>query len=99
MIKASQQMTAISDGVQIGERIVTQGIFLIDSEAEYMVRASGYFQSIDDFNKIYLKTSESNIPIYLRDVARIQEGPEMRRGVAELNGERGGWRDYCTVFR
>lgn len=57
------------------------------AEAEYMVPASGYLQSIDDFNKIYLKTSESNIPIYLRDVARIQEGPEMRRGVAELNGE------------
>ncbi|HGN1706141.1 TPA: CusA/CzcA family heavy metal efflux RND transporter [Providencia rettgeri] len=57
------------------------------AEAEFMVRASGYLQSIDDFNKTYLKTSESGIPIYLRDVARIQEGPEMRRGVAELNGE------------
>ncbi|MGG4608042.1 efflux RND transporter permease subunit [Providencia sp. Me31A] len=57
------------------------------AEAEFMVRASGYLQSIDDFNKTYLKTSESGIPIYLRDVARIQEGSEMRRGVAELNGE------------
>lgn len=57
------------------------------AEAEYMVRASGYLQSIDDFNKIYLKTSENGVPIYLQDVARIQEGPEMRRGVAELNGE------------
>lgn len=57
------------------------------AEAEYMVRASGYLQSIDDFNKIYLKTPENGVPIYLQDVARIQEGPEMRRGVAELNGE------------
>ena len=57
------------------------------AEAEYMVRASGYLQSMDDFNKIYLKTAESGVPIYLQDVARIQEGPEMRRGVAELNGE------------
>ncbi|WP_272668002.1 efflux RND transporter permease subunit [Providencia sp. PROV117] len=57
------------------------------AEAEYMVRTSGYLQSIDDFNKIYLKTSENGVPIYLQDVARIQEGPEMRRGVAELNGE------------
>ena len=57
------------------------------AEAEYMVRASGYLQSIDDFNKIYLKTPENDVPIYLQDVARIQEGPEMRRGVAELNGE------------
>lgn len=57
------------------------------AEAEYMVRASGYLQSMDDFNKIYLKTAQSGVPIYLQDVARIQEGPEMRRGVAELNGE------------
>lgn len=57
------------------------------AEAEFMVRANGYLQSIDDFNKIYLKTAENNVPIYLQDVARIQEGPEMRRGVAELNGE------------
>ncbi|HHD7739066.1 TPA: efflux RND transporter permease subunit [Providencia rettgeri] len=57
------------------------------AEAEYMVRASGYLQSIDDFNKIYLKTPENDVPIYLQDVARIQEGPEIRRGVAELNGE------------
>ncbi len=57
------------------------------AEAEYMVRASGYLQSMDDFNKIYLKTAQSGVPIYLQDVARVQEGPEMRRGVAELNGE------------
>ncbi|HHR5883175.1 TPA: efflux RND transporter permease subunit [Providencia alcalifaciens] len=57
------------------------------AEAEYMVRATGYLQSLDDFNKIYLKMSENGVPLYLRDVARIQEGPEMRRGVAELNGE------------
>ncbi|MTC60260.1 CusA/CzcA family heavy metal efflux RND transporter [Providencia rustigianii] len=57
------------------------------AEAEYMVRATGYLQSLDDFNKIYLKMSDNGVPLYLRDVARIQEGPEMRRGVAELNGE------------
>lgn len=57
------------------------------AEAEYMVRASGYLQSMEDFNKIFLKTSATGVPIYLQDVARIQAGPEMRRGVAELNGE------------
>ncbi|USR65625.1 CusA/CzcA family heavy metal efflux RND transporter [Providencia stuartii] len=57
------------------------------AESEFMVRANGYLQSMDDFNKIYLKMAENNVPIYLKDVARIQEGPEMRRGVAELNGE------------
>lgn len=57
------------------------------AEAEYMVRASGYLQSLEDFNKIVLKSSENGIPIYLENVARIQIGPEMRRGIAELNGE------------
>lgn len=57
------------------------------SEAEYMVRATGYLQSIDDFNQIVLKTDENGVPIYLQDVAKVQIGPEMRRGVAELDGE------------
>lgn len=57
------------------------------AEAEYMVRASGYLQGIDDFNNIVLKTGENSVPVYLRDVARVQIGPEMRRGIAELNGE------------
>ena len=57
------------------------------SEAEYMVRASGYLQNIDDFNNIVLKTAENGVPVYLRDVARVQIGPEMRRGIAELNGQ------------
>ncbi|AWM79858.1 CusA/CzcA family heavy metal efflux RND transporter [Gammaproteobacteria bacterium ESL0073] len=57
------------------------------AEAEYMVRASGYLQTIEDFNHIVLKTDENATPVYLKDVARVQLGPEMRRGVAELNGE------------
>ena len=57
-----------------------------------MVRASGYLQSIDDFNNIVLKTGENGVPVYLRDVARVQTGPEMRRGIAELNGGRSRWR-------
>ncbi|MEA3158425.1 MAG: copper/silver efflux system protein [Betaproteobacteria bacterium] len=57
------------------------------AEAEYMVRTSGYLQSLDDFRKIPLMTSESGVPVRLGDVARIQVGPEMRRGIAELNGE------------
>ena len=56
-------------------------------EAEYMVRASGYLQSLDDFRKIPLTTIEVGVPVRLGDVARIQLGPEMRRGIAELNGE------------
>jgi Cu(I)/Ag(I) efflux system membrane protein CusA/SilA len=56
-------------------------------EAEYMVRASGYLQSLDDFRKIPLTTRDSDVPVMLGDVARIQIGPEMRRGIADLNGE------------
>ena len=58
---------------------------LKSQKREYMVRASGYLQTIDDFNNIVLKTGEKD-RFYLRDVARVQIGPEMRRGIAELNG-------------
>src|SRR3954463_6799729 len=56
-------------------------------EAEYMVRASGYLQSLGDFRKIPLITTEAGVSVRLGDVGRIQVGPEMRRGIAELNGE------------
>ena len=56
-------------------------------EAEYMVRASGYLKSLDDFRSIPLSASEGGVPVLLGDVARIQTGPEMRRGIAELDGE------------
>ena len=56
-------------------------------EAEYMVRATGYLQSLDDFRKIPLATNKSGVVVRLKDVARVQIGPEMRRGIAELNGE------------
>ena len=56
-------------------------------EAEYMVRASGYLQSLDDFRKVPLMTTDAGVSVRLGDVARIQVGPEMRRGIAELNGE------------
>jgi Cu(I)/Ag(I) efflux system membrane protein CusA/SilA len=65
----------------------TGGSILELGEAEYMVRASGYLRTLDDFGAISLATSESGTPVMLKDVARIQIGPEMRRGIAELNGE------------
>ena len=57
------------------------------AEAEYMVRASGYLQSLEDFRKIPLTGTEAGVSVRLGDVATIQQGPEMRRGIAELNGE------------
>ena len=56
-------------------------------EAEYMVRASGYLQSLDDFRKVPLTTTAAGVSVRLGDVARIQVGPEMRRGIGELDGE------------
>ena len=57
------------------------------AEAEYMVRASGYLKSLDDFRQIPLRTSAGGVSVQLGDVAQIQIGPEMRRGISELNGE------------
>jgi len=65
----------------------TGGSVLELGEAEYMVRSSGYLKSLDDFRKIPLMTSDAGVPVRLGDVAHIQVGPEMRRGIAELNGE------------
>ena len=56
-------------------------------EAEYMVRATGYLKTLDDFATIPLLTSEGGTAVMLKDVARIQVGPEMRRGISDLGGE------------
>ena len=56
------------------------------AEAEYMVRSRGFLKSLDDFRSVPLAVSGAT-PILLRDVATVQIGPEMRRGIAELNGE------------
>jgi Cu(I)/Ag(I) efflux system membrane protein CusA/SilA len=57
------------------------------AEAEYMVRATGYLQTLDDFRKIPLRTSAAGVPVRLGDVAHMQMGPELRRGIAELDGQ------------
>jgi len=57
------------------------------AEAEYMVRASGYIQGIEDLEAIPVSVTENGTPILLSDVADIQIGPELRRGIGELNGE------------
>ena len=65
----------------------TGGAVLELAEREYMVRASGYLESLEDFRSVPLRTSPTGIPILLGQVASIQLGPEMRRGIAELDGE------------
>ncbi len=65
----------------------TGGSVLEMAETEYMVRASGYLKTLADFRNIPLATGRNGVPVKLGDVATIQFGPEMRRGIAELNGE------------
>jgi copper/silver efflux system protein len=57
------------------------------AEAEYVVRATGYLRGLDDFRKIPLRASAGGVPVRLADVAYLQMGPELRRGIAELDGE------------
>ena len=57
------------------------------AEAEYMVRSRGYLQGIEDLELVPLGVSDNGTPILLSDVAEIRLGPQIRRGIAELNGE------------
>jgi Cu(I)/Ag(I) efflux system membrane protein CusA/SilA len=56
-------------------------------EAEYMVRTTGYIGNLDDFRSVPIRTTAAGVSVTLGDVARVQIGPEIRRGIAELNGE------------
>ena len=54
---------------------------------EYFVRGRGYIKSVEDIEMIPLRTSAQGTPVYIRDVANVQIGPDMRRGLAELDGK------------
>lgn len=74
--------TAIKRGNQeVGASVIEM------AEAEYMVRASGYIKGVSDLESIPLGLNEQGVPLLLKDVAVINTGPQMRRGIAELNGE------------
>ena len=64
----------------VGGRVIEMG------ETEYMVRGRGYLRGREDLEQIVVK-AEKGIPVLLRDVARIELGPDERRGLAELNGD------------
>lgn len=66
---------------EVGGSVIEMG------EAEYMVRARGYIQSLDDLRHIPLDVNQQGVPLLLQDVAEIRLGPQMRRGIAELDGE------------
>lgn len=81
-IPLSHIQTAIQRGNQeVGASVIEM------AEAEYMVRATGYIQSEADLGNIPLGLNKNGTPLLLKDVADIGVGPQMRRGIAELNGE------------
>jgi Cu(I)/Ag(I) efflux system membrane protein CusA/SilA len=81
-IPLSRLKSAIRNGNQeTGGSVVEMG------EAEYMVRATGYLQNEEDLANIPLGVNEQGTPLVLADVAEIRLGPQMRRGIAELDGE------------
>jgi len=57
------------------------------AEKEFILRVRGYVNSIEDLKKVAVGTGANGVPILLRDVANVQLGPDMRRGIAELNGD------------
>ena len=81
-IPLSLIQTAIQQGNQeMGASVVEM------AEAEYMVTSTGYIKSVADLEAIPLGVNANGTALQLRDVADIRVGPQMRRGVAELNGE------------
>ena len=81
-IPLSHIQTAIKRGNQeVGASVIEM------AEAEYMVRATGYISSKQDIETIPLGVNENGTPLLVRDIADVQLGPQMRRGIAELNGE------------
>jgi Cu(I)/Ag(I) efflux system membrane protein CusA/SilA len=78
-------LAQVRQAIQMGNQ-ESGGAVLELGEAEYMVRASGYLKTLDDFRAIPL-ASRMGVPVLLGQVATVQHGPEMRRGIAELDGE------------
>jgi Cu(I)/Ag(I) efflux system membrane protein CusA/SilA len=79
-------LSRVTEGIRRANREVGGSVIEL-GEAEYMIRTRGYLRSIDDLEAVPLAVTADAIPILLRDVARVQVGPQMRRAVADLNGE------------
>jgi Cu(I)/Ag(I) efflux system membrane protein CusA/SilA len=79
-------LAGVKSAIQRGNQ-ETGGSVIELAEAEYMVRATGYIDSLDDLRNIPLGVNAQGTPILLTEVAHIRLGPQMRRGIAELDGE------------
>ena len=65
----------------------TGGSVIEQGEAEVMVRSEGYLRTREDFENVPVATGADGVPVLLRDIATVQRGPALRRGIAELDGE------------
>src|SRR5690625_1319560 len=79
-------LSKVSEAIRSGN-METGGRVIEMAEAEYMIRATGYIDSLEDLEAIPVRTTEDGVPIRIRDIARVQFGPDLRRGIGELNGE------------
>jgi Cu(I)/Ag(I) efflux system membrane protein CusA/SilA len=79
-------VSKVKQAIQASNREVG-GSVIERAEAEHMVYATGYIEGLDDLEEVPLGLSSQGTPILLRDVAHIRHGPQMRRGIAELDGE------------
>jgi len=85
---ASYGVTAgdVSDALKRANQEVG-GAVVEMAEAEYVVRATGYLKTLDDFRAVPVRSAAGGVPVTVGDVATVQLGPDMRRGIAELNGQ------------
>lgn len=79
-------ITKVMEAIRKSNKDV-EGRVLEFSGIEYMVRGRGYIKSLDDLRNIPVGTNGAGTPVFLKDIARIQLGPEIRRGLAELDGK------------
>src|SRR6056297_241200 len=79
-------LSKVRNAIQRGN-METGGRVIEMAEAEYMIRATGYVDSLEDLERIPLKTTDEGVPVLMRHVAEVRYGPDLRRGIGELNGE------------
>ena len=80
------QLMMVEQAIRAGNQEVGGSVVEM-AESEYMVRATGYVKRIEDLERIPVMATKAGTPVLLRDVAEVRIGPEMRRGIGELDGE------------
>ncbi|KAF1713584.1 CusA/CzcA family heavy metal efflux RND transporter [Pseudoxanthomonas sangjuensis] len=79
-------ITQLTDAIQAANG-ATGGSGIEQGGAEFMVRSEGYLRSREDFERVPVTTGADGVPVLLQDVAMVQRGPALRRGITELDGE------------